>query len=44
VVNLIATPHVDVLFPTYIGALIWAGLYLRDDRLRTFVELTAQPA
>ena len=34
-----------VLFPTYIGTLIWAGLYLRHDRLRTFVaELTAQAA
>ena len=34
-----------ILFPTYIGLLIWAGLYLRDDRLRTFVaEPTAQAA
>jgi hypothetical protein len=22
------------LFPIYIGALVWAGLYLRDDRVR----------
>jgi hypothetical protein len=22
------------LFPVYIGALLWAGLYLRDDRVR----------
>lgn len=24
-----------ILFPTYIGALLWLGLYLRDARLRT---------
>lgn len=24
-----------VLFPTYVGALLWAGLFLRDERLRT---------
>jgi hypothetical protein len=23
-----------VLFPTYVGALLWAGLLLRDERLR----------
>lgn len=23
-----------VLFPTYVGALVWGGLLLRDDRLR----------
>jgi hypothetical protein len=28
-----------VLFPTYIAALIWGGLYLRDDRLRALVPL-----
>ncbi len=27
------------LFPTYIGALIWAGLFLRDDRLRELIPL-----
>jgi len=26
-----------ILFPTYIGALIWAGLYLREARLRSLV-------
>ena len=26
-----------VLFPTYIAALIWGGLYLRDDRLRALI-------
>jgi hypothetical protein len=24
-----------VLFPVYVGALLWIGLYLRDPRLRT---------
>ena len=28
-----------VLFPTYLGALLWLGLYLRDDRLRVLVPL-----
>jgi hypothetical protein len=28
-----------VLFPVYLGALIWAGLYLRDNRLSTLVPL-----
>ena len=23
-----------VLFPVYMGVLLWAGLYLREDRLR----------
>ena len=26
-----------VLFPTYVGALLWAGLFLRDGRLRTIL-------
>jgi hypothetical protein len=25
------------LFPIYVGALVWAGLYLRDDRVRRMV-------
>ena len=29
-----------VLFPTYVAAMIWGGLYLRDDRVR---RLVAQP-
>jgi hypothetical protein len=33
-----------VLFPAYIGALLWLGLYLRDDWLRTFVPLRRQRA
>jgi hypothetical protein len=28
-----------ILFPTYIAALIWGGLYLRDVRVRTLVAL-----
>jgi len=28
-----------VLFPTYLGTLIWLGLYLRDARLRALVPL-----
>jgi hypothetical protein len=28
-----------VLFPTYLGTLLWLGLYLRDDRLRVLVPL-----
>jgi hypothetical protein len=26
-----------VLFPVYVGVMIWGGLYLRDDRLRNFI-------
>jgi hypothetical protein len=28
-----------VLFPSYVGALLWGGLYLRDKRLRQLVPL-----
>ena len=31
-----------VLFPTYIAALLWGGLYLRDNRLRALIPLRAQ--
>ncbi|MBA2683802.1 MAG: DoxX family protein [Gemmatimonadaceae bacterium] len=27
-----------VLFPTYIGTLLWVGLYLRDTRVRTLIS------
>jgi hypothetical protein len=30
-----------VLFPTYVAALIWGGLYLRDTRLRALVPVRA---
>jgi hypothetical protein len=33
-----------VLFPTYLGAMIWAGLYLRDRRLRALVPFRTRPA
>ncbi len=26
-----------ILFPTYLGAFLWLGLYLRDPALRNFV-------
>jgi DoxX-like protein len=28
-----------ILFPTYMGTLLWLGLYLRDNRLRSFIPL-----
>jgi hypothetical protein len=33
-----------VLFPIYIGALLWAGLFLREDRLRALVPLRQSSA
>ena len=30
-----------VLFPTYVAALLWAGLFLREHRLRTLLPLRA---
>jgi DoxX-like family len=27
----------EVLFPVYIGVMVWGGIYLRDDRLRTLI-------
>jgi hypothetical protein len=32
----------NVLFPTYVGILLWVGLYLRDRRLRALVPLRAR--
>ena len=32
-----------VLFPVYLGVLLWLGLYLRDGRLRALVPLRSQP-
>ncbi len=29
----------SVLFPVFFGLLIWGGLYLREDRLRTLIPL-----
>ena len=33
-----------VLFPVYVGVLLWLGLYLRDGRLRALVPLRSKPA
>jgi hypothetical protein len=32
-----------VLFPTYLCALLWLGLYLRDERLRVLIPLRGTP-
>jgi hypothetical protein len=31
-----------VLFPVYVGVLLWGGLYLRDSRLRAIFPLRSQ--
>lgn len=33
-----------LLFPTYLGALLWLGLYLRDSRLRALLPFRAAGA
>jgi hypothetical protein len=33
-----------ILFPTYVGALLWGGLYLREDRLRALIPLRKSKA
>src|SRR6266481_1615011 len=33
-----------VLFPVYLGVLIWGGLYLRDTWLRSLIPLRSQPS
>jgi hypothetical protein len=32
-----------ILFPTYLGVLLWLGLYLRDERLRVLIPLRSKP-
>ena len=32
-------PWFPILFPVFIGALVWGGLYLRDGRLRALIPL-----
>src|SRR6266403_3321127 len=32
-----------VLFPTYMGVLLWGGLYLRDNRLRALIPFRTRP-
>jgi len=34
----------QVLFPIYVGLLVWAGLFLREDRLHALMPLRSQPA
>jgi hypothetical protein len=33
-----------VLFPTYVAALLWLGLWLRDPRVRALLPFRARPA
>ena len=33
-----------VLFPTYLGALLWGGLYVREPRLRALIPLRNRKA
>jgi hypothetical protein len=35
----IGDPLFPILFPSIVGALIWGGLFLRDERLRTLIPL-----
>ena len=32
-------PLFSVIFPVIFGVLVWGGLYLREDRLRTLLPL-----
>jgi hypothetical protein len=32
-----------VLFPVYVAALVWGGLFLRDARLRAFLPIRREP-
>jgi hypothetical protein len=29
----------EILFPVYVGVVVWGGIYLRDDRLRALLPL-----
>ncbi len=35
----VGDPLFETLFPVIFGVLVWAGIYLRDDRLRTLIPL-----
>jgi hypothetical protein len=35
----VSDPLFETLFPLILGVLIWAGIFLRDDRLRTLITL-----
>lgn len=39
----VADPLFETLFPVLFGALIWAGIFLRDDLLRGLVSFRAKP-
>lgn len=39
-VRVAAPLFTHILFPVYLGILIWLGLYLRDERLRALLPLT----
>ena len=32
-----------ILFPIYVGVLVWGELFLRDNRLRTLIPLRTLP-
>lgn len=36
------SPAFETVFPAILGALVWAGLYLRDGRLRELVPLRGE--
>jgi len=36
----VGDPLFPVLFPAIVGALLWLGLYLRDERLRVLVPVS----
>jgi hypothetical protein len=35
----VSDPLFETLFPVIFGVLTWAGIFLRDDRLRTLIPL-----
>ncbi len=35
----VSDPFFEMLFPVIFGVLTWAGIFLRDDRLRTLIPL-----
>ncbi len=37
-------PLFETIFPVIFGVLVWAGIFLRDDRLRALIPLRSQPA
>jgi hypothetical protein len=39
----ISKPLFDTIFPAIFGILIWAGIFLRDDRLRALIPLRSGP-